>query len=103
MPAKTEPNLPVGSEQPLQVYSNSVNFTLGAFDAFVDFTLRTPEDQNPKPLVRVHMSIQHAWVMAKIIDRVFAQFRQQGGKFTIPEQVLNELGLTDEYREDMGE
>jgi hypothetical protein len=85
-----------------QVYANSVNFTLGAFDAFLDFALRTPEEQNPKPLVRVHMSIQHAWVMAKIIDRLFAAFRQQGGKFTIPEQVLNELGLLEEYREDMG-
>jgi hypothetical protein len=49
------------------------------------------------------MSIQHAWAMAKIIDRVLAHYRQQGGKFTIPPQVLSELGLMDEYREDMGD
>lgn len=91
------------TEQPLEIYSNSVNFTLGAFDAFLDFKLINPENPNPQPSMRVHMSIQHAWVMAKIIDRVFAQYRQQGGRFTVPGQVLNELGLTDEYREDMGE
>jgi len=38
--------------------------------------------------------------MTKIIDRLFAQYRQNGGKITIPDQVLNELGLFDEYRED---
>jgi hypothetical protein len=86
----------------LDFYANSVNFNLGAFDAFVDFSLRTPDNPNPEPSVRIHMSIEHAWVMAKIIDRVFAQFRQQGGKFTIPDQVLNELGLMEEYRDDFG-
>lgn len=89
-------------EKPTQVYANSVNFNLGAFDAFIDFSLRTPDDQTPPPLVRVHMSIEHAWVMVKIIDRVFADYRMKGGKFTIPPQVLEELGLNDEYREDMG-
>ncbi len=91
------------TEVPNQVYANSVGFNFGAFDLFMDFALRTPENPSPQPLVRVHMSIQHAWVMAKILDRLFAQYRQTGGRFTIPEPVLNELGLTEEYKEDMGE
>lgn len=91
------------SEELKQVYANSVGFNFGAFDVFMEFSLRTPENLNPTPSVRVHMSIQHAWVMAKILDRLFAQYRQGGGKFTIPPPVLNELGLTDEYKEDMGE
>lgn len=87
-------------ELPELFYANSVSVNMGPFDVFMDFAIRMPENPNPRPVARVHMSLQHAWVMAKIIDRLFAQYRQSGGKITIPENVLNELGLFDEYRED---
>jgi hypothetical protein len=105
MPQIGNPNAEGGQmeqEKPVQIYANAVQFTLGAFDAFLEFALNAPKETTPKPLVRVHMSIEHAWVMAKIMDRIFADFRMKGGKFTIPPEVLNQLGLTDEYREDMG-
>ncbi len=105
--SQTKPNEPLQTPQeqaqPTVLYSNAANFTIGAFDTFLEFSLRSPDTPNPRPIVRVHMSIEHAWVMAKLIDRLFADYRQKGGKFTIPQQVLLELGLTDEYREDMGD
>jgi len=89
-------------EGPQEFYANSVGINMGPFDMFLDFSNRTPEHPTPKPIARIYTSIQHAWVMAKIMDRLFAQYRQGGGTITIPEQVLNELGLLEEYRDDWG-
>jgi hypothetical protein len=89
-------------ESPHEFYTNSVQINMGPFDMFLDFSNRTPEHPTPKPSARIYTSIQHAWVMAKIMDRLFAQYRQGGGTITIPDQVLNELGLIEEYREDWG-
>jgi hypothetical protein len=98
--------VPTDSTRPespeIEVYSNSMNFTVGAFDCFLDFTTQSPEDLKPKPRVRVRMSLQHAWVLAKIIDRTFTKYIADGNRFTLPADVLNQLGLWEEYREDFG-
>lgn len=85
-----------------EVYANSFSLNYGAFDVLLDFGLRNSDDP-PVIKARVHMSMEHAWVMVKLIDRGFQEYRQHGGKFTIPLEVLNQLGLTEEYREDFGD
>lgn len=87
--------------KPMEIYANALQFNLRATDAHLDFGLQSPDNPTPAPLVRVHLSIPNAWILAKLIDRVFAQYIQEGNRFTIPEPVLSELGLLEEYREDL--
>ncbi len=96
--AEQEPD----EEDVFESYANSVTFAVGAFDVSLDFGLRHGNAQ-PETKARINMSLEHAWVMIKLMDRIFQQYRQAGGKFSMPADVLTQLGLTDEYREDFGE
>ena len=63
-----------------------------------DFTLRFSlrEGDSPKdirPVANVILSPQHALVVARLLSRAVDDYERQVGKITLPQRLLNDLGL----------
>ena len=92
------------AEKPLpSVYTDAVVFEVSVYGVTIEFgqTRKPPPGYTGKaphtPLVRVHMSPQHAKVMAKVFAKNMKAYEQQLGKIELPKALLNELHLTDEW------
>jgi len=48
------------------------------------------------------MSIEHLWVVTKITDNVLQKYIDEVGPLPLPAGLVKELGLEEEYKEDMG-
>lgn len=83
-------------------YTNAVSFQVSTYEFALTFRLNTA-GQRPDPLVTLRMSPQHAWVMSKLLERNVQAYIEQVGKFSLPEGLLEELNLEEEYNEDLGE
>ncbi len=83
------------------LYTDSVGFeaTVYGFTIHIAQLVSAPpgyEGKAPSRLVaRVHMSPQHAKVMALLFMKNIAAYEDQLGKIELPEQLLTDLGLTE--------
>ncbi|MBI4491923.1 MAG: DUF3467 domain-containing protein [Chloroflexi bacterium] len=84
------------------VYSDAVQFEVSVYGVTIEFG----QGQKPppgvkrvphRPRVRVHMSPQHAKVMAKIFVKNMRAYEEQIGKIPLPKELLDELGVEDEW------
>lgn len=84
-------------------YSDSVKFEVSVYGVTLEFgqTRQPPPNfKGPAPItptVRIHMSPQHAKVMAKLFVRNMQQYEDQVGRIVIPQALLDGLGLKDEW------
>ena len=90
--------------QPPEFYVDSTILQVGPYGALLDFALRglTGEGAPPIPQVRIRMSIEHLWVVTKITDNLLQKYIDEVGPLPLPAGLVKELGLEEEYKEDMG-
>jgi len=77
------------------LYINSFALNTGVYDFVLDLGLSNPDD-TMKPLVRVRMSPQQAWVMFHLLKKAIESYQQNVGKINIPLDLLKELNLLEE-------
>ena len=83
-------------------YSDSVQFEINVYGITLEFGQgqKAPRGFQGKvparPVVRVHMSPQHAKVMAKLFAKNMQAYEVQVGKIPIPPALLDDLGIADE-------
>ncbi len=85
------------------IFAIGANVSVGPIASFIDFYALPESAAANIPDLRVHLTYEHAWVIAKLLDRTITQHIARGYRFTLPIEMLNQLGLIDEYREDFGE
>ena len=84
-------------------YADNVGFEVTIYGVTLEFgkTRKAPPNfKGPTPWtpgVRVHMSPQHAKVMAKVFVQNMQAYEAQVGKIVIPQGLLDELQLKDEW------
>ena len=88
------------SQEPVpDLYTDSVGFEANVYGFTIHFgqVVAPPpgfEGKMPSRLVaRVHMSPQHAKIMAQLFSRHVAEYERQVGEISLPAQLLAELGL----------
>ena len=89
-----------------EFFADFTGVQVGPYGAILDFGLRQPvgkEGTPPAPQVRVRMSVEHLWVVSKIVDRTLRQFVEAAGPLPLPRQLLKEMELEGEYDRDMGD
>lgn len=94
---------PVSPVEIPEFYSNVARAFVSAWDVLIEHGIRGPEGQviNPASLVRIRMSIEHAWVLAKLLDRLLAEHVRTVGRFSLPAELLSQLKLEDTYRKEV--
>lgn len=84
-------------------YSDSVAFDINVYGVTIEFGQRgqVPPGTRGKaphiPHVRIHMSPQHAKVMAKLFVRNMRAYEEQVGPIQLPQALLKELKLEEEW------
>ena len=83
-------------KEPLEVYSNSVNFAVSIYDIILNFGLIHDSQLSDSPekretLVRIRMSPQHAKVMSLILADNINKYEKDVGEIKIPEKFLETL------------
>jgi hypothetical protein len=91
---------PVETNRLPEFYSNVAMLSMSAYDVTITFNLRDTEN-NVVPQVRVRNSLPHAWIFAKILDRLLKGYIREVGRIPIPKDLLEEMGLTEAYDADM--
>lgn len=82
-------------------YTDSVLFEISVYGVTIEFgQTRKPPPNFMGPLphtpkVRIHMSPQHAKIMAKMFAKNMAEYEDQVGKIALPGPLLDELKLED--------
>jgi hypothetical protein len=85
------------------IYSDSVRFDMTVYGVTLEFG----QGQKPRPTgagpaphvpkIRINMSPQHAKVLAKLFAKTMASYEQQIGKISLPQQLLDDLNIEDEW------
>lgn len=84
-------------------YADSVIFELSYFGMTMEFGQQqrvSPQfgGQVPHvPRVRVHMSPQHAKIMAKVLVLNVKAYEEQMGKIPVPEALRRQLGIEEDW------
>ena len=69
----------------------------------IEFLEVYPDAVGPtKSQALLRMSPEHAWVMVKVLDRLLLNRIKEHGPIRIPAALIEELGLEEEYENDMG-
>lgn len=86
-----------------ETYADSAGFRIGLYGISLEFGIIQATSASYKgrapivPRVRVHMSPQHAKVMAKLFVRNMQTYEETFGRIQIPKAVLDELQLSEEW------
>ena len=92
------------AEKPVpDTYADSVMFEVSVYGVTLEFG----QSQKPRPnvqgrvphlpRVRVHMSPQHAKVMAKLLVKNMRQYEEQVGTIGLPKELLDDMGIEEEW------
>jgi len=84
-----------------EYYTNSVRVTVSAWDVLMEHSVRGGHEEEPRAEFVQRTSIEHAWVFQRILHRVLMSHIAGSGPLAIPQTVLEELDLVDEYEADM--
>lgn len=82
-------------------YADSTRFEVSVYGITLEFgqtrpTPGVPGRQPHIPRVRVHMSPQHAKVVARLLAKNLRQYEAQVGTINVPLAILRELGIEEE-------
>lgn len=78
------------------LYTNSVRFSVSTYEFLFTFGLKTEKEKEPKTLLNIRMSPQHAKVMSKLLAKNVRAYEQQIGEINIPEALVKEMKLDEE-------
>ena len=82
-------------------YTDSVSFEISVYGITLEFgkTRKPPEGFTgpppTTPVVRLHMSPQHAKVMAKVFAKNMKAYEDTFGTIAIPPELFSQLGITE--------
>ena len=87
-----------------EYYVNATKFYATPYDVVIDHFLRAPAAgiADLAPQVRIRMSLQHAWIVTKILDKLIREVIEKQGPIPLPLELLAELGLKEEYLQEAG-
>jgi hypothetical protein len=85
------------------IYADSVRFEMNLYGVTLEFGqtqqgrsgAASPMPHVPK--IRVHMSPQHAKIMAKLFVKNMRQYESQVGKLPLPQELYRDLGIDEEW------
>jgi hypothetical protein len=83
-----------GSEPP-DLYSDSVRVASTPYSFIFQFGLVTESPGEQKPVATVRMSPQHAWVLARILQRHIGEYEQNVAPIRLPAELLKDLGIDE--------
>src|SRR5688500_16540991 len=84
-------------------YADSTTFEVSLYGVTIEFgQSRRPAPGSSGrpphiPRVRVHMSVQHAKVIAKLLVKNMQEYEKQVGPVVLPEALYKELGISEEW------
>jgi hypothetical protein len=84
-------------------YTDAVQFLMNAWGVTLEFGIGQPAPPGfvgqvpPVPRVRVHMSPQHAKIMAKLLVKNVQEWEKQVGKIDLPKALYEQYGIEDEW------
>ena len=93
-----------GPDRPSEVpefYVNQTAISVSAYDVLIAFSEAYSDQLAPR--VQVRTSIEHAWVLAKVLDRVIKIHIRDVGPIHLPSGLLDDLGLVEQHKADMEE
>lgn len=76
------------------LYVNSFAVNTGVYDFVIDMGLSNP-DNSIKPLVRLRMSPQYAWVMCQLLTKAIESYQKTVGEIKVSLDMLKDLGLVE--------
>jgi hypothetical protein len=85
------------------VYADSVKFELTAYGVTLELGQTRPSRPGPNavaqhiPKLRVHMSPQHAKIMAKLFSKHMRAYEEQIGKISLPAELYKDLGVDEQW------
>ncbi len=85
------------------VYADSVRFELSIYGVTLEFgqtQKQHPGNQGPTPHVpklRVHMSPQHAKIMAKLFAKNMQKYEEELGTLPLPSELYRELDIKEDW------
>jgi len=85
------------NENPLEAYSDGVQFGVSPFTVAMGFTVAAPGQgiQQPIKVATIRMSLEHAKVMAILLRRQLKQFEESMGQdIPLHPQLYTQLGIS---------
>jgi uncharacterized protein DUF3467 len=80
-------------DKPLDLYTNSVQFMVSAYEVAMVFGLTSEPNLPPQQLVKIRMSPQHALVMSKLLQKHLLGYRENIGKIQLPPRLFQDMGI----------
>ena len=77
------------------IYVNSVNFAVSPYDFILQFGLKSEENIEPKHLLNIRMSPQHAKVFAFVFLKTVRTYEQKIGEIKLPKDLMVKLNLDE--------
>ena len=84
-----------------EYYVNSFNVSYSAYDAVAQFGRRGPRLEDLSAVVNLRMSLPQVWVLGTLLIKSMREFIKTHGPITLPRVVVEELGLVEEYEEQL--
>lgn len=78
-----------------ELYTNSVDFGVSAYEFTFMFGLRGIKNGESKPIVNVRMSPQHAKVMSLLLAKNVSNYEKEIGEISLPSKLIKELKLNE--------
>lgn len=95
VPTAENTDIEFASTKPFQdVYSDSIQVSIGPFGLTLTFGLTDPRDSTHRDTVsRVRLSPQMGYVMTQLLRKVLRKAQTDGVGFNVPDEVLRSLDL----------
>jgi hypothetical protein len=78
------------------IYTNSVKIYISPYEFVLAIGLQTIEEPEPKHLVNIRMSPQHAKAMAKLFLKNVEEYEKSIGEIKLPPDLLKSLKIEEE-------
>lgn len=87
---------PVVEEEVPDLYINSVSFLTSQYEFLFSFGLKSDPKDDPRPVVNIRMSPQHAKVMMAVLRKNVRQYEKQIGEIKLVPKMIEDLGIQED-------
>ena len=88
---------PVAEEGVPDLYINSANFLISQYEFLFIFGLKSDPKEDPKPIVNIRMSPQHAKVMMALLRKNVKGYEKEIGEIKLSEKLVKDMGIKGEF------
>ena len=89
---------PIAEEEVPDQYINSVNFIISQYEFLFGFGLKSDPKDDPKPVVNIRMSPQHAKVMMALLRKNVREYEKQIGEIKIMQQMIKDMDIEEDIK-----